>query len=188
MPIDNHRSQRRRWKIGFFALLALVLIFTPHCKNTTEPETVADILAQNLCGAAVDVFLDGVYKFTVDHATDERISGLPFATYMLEAKKMGTEILVFSEPIDLTQSLTYIWVIEGPSVILIGNAYGEDLDIFMNETYAGGVPADESREIPKVGFGNHNLAAFRARDNILVEELSLDIEDVAKYVWLIENK
>jgi hypothetical protein len=188
MQIDNHKSRRRRWKPGLFALLSLILIAFPHCKDTTGPENMADILAQNLCGAPVDVFLDGVYQFTVEHATDKRISGLSFATYMLEAKKQGTEILVFSEPMEVNQTITYIWVIDGASVILIGNDYGEDLDIFMNEIYAGVVPNKESREIPNVGFGTHKLEAVRVRDNIKIDEISLDIEEVARYVWLIENK
>jgi len=188
MPLDNcEKTLHKGWKVGFLALLGLVLIVTPHCKNTTDPDTLADIVAQNLCGAGVDVFLDGAFQFTVEHASDETISGVSFGTYQLEAKKKGTEILVFSGPIECTQSLKYIWVIEGPSKIVVGNAYGEAIDIYMNGVYAGEVPKDATREIPNIGFGTHELAAARTRDGVQIEKVTIEIEDVAIYQWLIEN-
>jgi len=184
----KHIKQRKICRIGILVVVSMVLLVSSDCRNTTEPEILADITAQNLCGAAVDVFFNGVYQFSVEHATDETIFDVPFGSYTLEAKKKGAAMLVFSGPIDIADSLTYIWVIEGPSVIIIGNAYGEALDIYLNGSYAGQVPKDESREIANIAFGTHYLGATRARDNIVVEELTLEIEEVAKYAWLIENK
>ncbi|MFA9453935.1 MAG: hypothetical protein ACERK6_08475 [Candidatus Aminicenantaceae bacterium] len=184
----KHAKQRNIFRIGTLVVLSMVLLASFSCTNTTEPEVLADIVAQNLCGAAVDVFLDGVYQFSVEHATDETIYDLPFGSYTLEAKKKGEEMLVFSGPIEVTESLRYIWVILGPSTILIGNAYGETIDIYMNGSYAGQIPTDESREIPNIAFGTHYLGATRVRDNVVVDELTLEIEDVGNYAWLIENK
>ncbi len=184
----KHVKQRKIRRIGILVVLSMVLLASSNCRNTTEPEILADIVAQNLCGAAVDVFFDGVYQFSVEHATDETIFDIPFGSYTLEAKKKGEEMVVFSGPIEIADSLTYIWVIEGPSVIIVGNAYGEALDIYMNGSYAGQVPTDQSREIANIAFGTHYMGATRARDNVVVEELTLEIEEVAKYAWLIENK
>jgi len=114
----KHIKQRKICRIGILVVVSMVLLVSSDCRNTTEPEILADITAQNLCGAAVDVFFNGVYQFSLEHATDETIFDVPFGSYTLEAKKKGEEMLVFSGPIDIADSLTYIWVIEGPSVII----------------------------------------------------------------------
>jgi len=51
----------------------------------------------------------------------------------------------------------------------------------MNGTLVGGVPDKEGSVLPKVAFGTHELAAVRATDNLLVDSLTLEVQDVAEY-------
>ncbi len=181
----KHVKQRKTWRIGILAVLSMALLTSFSCKNTNDPEMLATILAQNICGAAVDVFLNGVYQFSVEHATDETIPDVPFGTYTLEARKKGEDMLVFSGPLDITDNLKYIWVIEGPSYIVISNQYGESLDIYMNGSFVGPVPDKEGRVIPSIGFGTHEMVAARSVDGIVVEKLNLEVVEVAEYQWTI---
>jgi hypothetical protein len=36
-----------------------------------------------------------------------------------------------------------------------------------------------------VGFGSHELAAARSQDGLVVQQLTLNVEDVAEYIWTI---
>jgi hypothetical protein len=146
--MTKHVIQRKTWKIGIFAVLSLALLVSSSCKSPSDPDIFANIIAQNLCGAAVDA-------------------------------------VVYSDTIEITQSLNYIVVIEGPSYIVIENKYGESLDIYMNGTRIGSVADGGGRVITKVTFGTHNLAATRSVDGVVVEELTLEVEDVAEYLWTI---
>jgi hypothetical protein len=184
--MKKHTALRKIGKVGTFALLGLALLVSFSCKSATEPEVLANIIAQNLSGAALDIFRDGVYQFSVEHATDETIRDLPLGTYNLQAKKKGEDIQVTSDTLEVTQSSNYVWVIEGPSYIVIENKYGVSLDIYMNGTYVGPVPKDEGRVITKVAFGSHELAAARSQDGLVVEQLTLEVNDVAEYIWTIE--
>jgi hypothetical protein len=94
-------------------------------------------------------------------------------------------MLVFSGPLDITDNLKYIWVIEGPSYIVITNKYGETLDIYMNGSFVGPVPDKEGWVIPSVGFGTHEMVAARSVDGIVVEKLNLEVVEVAEYQWTI---
>ncbi len=183
--MTKHVSHREPWKIGIFVVLCLALLVSYSCKGPGEPDLLANIVAQNLCGAALDIFLGGVYQFSVEFAADETIYDLPIGNYNLQAKKKGEEILVYSETIEITQSLNYIVVIEGPSLIVFANEYGETLNFYMNGVLIGGVPDQEGAVIPNVAFGTHELAAARAPDNLLVDSLTLEVDDVAEYVWLV---
>ncbi len=183
--MTKHVTQRKIWKIGIFAVLSLAILVSSSCKGSSDPDILANIIAQNLCGAAVDIFMDDVYQFSVEFAADETIYDVSFGTYNLEARKKGEEAVVYSDTIEITQSLNYIVVIEGPSYIVIENKYGEFLDIYMNGTLVGQVPDEGGRVIPKVAFGTHELAATRSVDGLVVETFTLEVEDVAEYLWTI---
>ena len=168
-----------------FVVLSLAVLVSNSCKSPSEPDILANIIAQNLCGTAVDIFLDGVYQFYVEFAADETIYNVPVGTYSLQAKKKGEELLVYSDTVEVTQSLNYVVVIEGPSHIVVQNLYGESLYIYMNSILVGTVSNNDGAVIPNVTFGTHELAAVRTSDNILVESLTLNVEDVAEYFWII---
>lgn len=183
--MTKHVTHRKSWKVGIFVVLSLALMVSYSCKSPSEPDIAANIVAQNLCGTALDIFLDGVYQFSVEFATDETIYDVPAGTYHLQAKKKGEELLVYNDTLEITQSLNYIVVIEGPSYIVVENQYGQSLNVYMNGILVGGVPDKEGAVIPKVAFGTHELAAVRASDNLLVESLTLEVQDVAEYRWTI---
>ncbi len=183
--MTKHVTQRKTWKIGILAVLGLALLVSFSCKGPSDPDILANIIAQNLCGAAVDIFMDDVYQFSVEFAADETIYDVSVGTYNLEAKKKGEEAVVYSDTIEITQSLNYIVVIEGPSYIVIENKYGESLNIYMNGTLIGSVPDGGGRVIAKVAFGTHELAATRTVDGVVVETLTLEVEDVGEYLWTI---
>jgi len=183
--MTKHVTLRKTGKIGTFAVLCLAILVSGSCKSPSEPEIFANIVAQNLCGAAVDIFMDGVYQFTVEFAADETIYDVPVGTYSLQAKKQGEEVLVYSDTIEITQSLNYIVVIEGPSHIIVKNDYGQAVNVYMNGVLVGGIQSNQGVVIPNVAFGTHELAASRTSDNLLVDSISLEVEDVAEYVWII---
>jgi len=136
--MTKHVTQRKIWKIGIFAVLSLAILVSSSCKGSSDPDILANIIAQNLCGAAVDIFMDDVYQFSVEFATDETIYDVSFGTYNLEARKKGEEAVVYSDTMEITQSLNYIVVIEGPSYIVIENKYGESLSGWRRQGHRQG--------------------------------------------------
>jgi hypothetical protein len=167
---------------GIFLLLFM------SCKNTTTPEeddyVEAKVIITNECGTAVDVSMDGIYQFSLDNGVIETIERVIQGTHTFEAHVEGTETLISSETYDIEDGFDYYWTVEPPSTITITNAYGEDLQIYVNGAYQGDIGDTETESITQVPFGSYNLEAVDSNSNI-VASVIITVSEVKEYFWTI---
>jgi len=166
---------------GIFLLLFM------SCKNTTTPDEdyeEAKVIVTNECGTAVDVSMDGIYQFSLDNGVSETIERVIQGTHTFEAHVVGTETLISSETYDIEDGFDYYWTVDPPSTITITNAYGEDLQIYVNGAYQGDIGDTETESIPQVPFGSYNLEALNSASTI-VDAVIINVSEVKEYFWTI---
>ncbi|MGB6340787.1 MAG: hypothetical protein WBF32_13525, partial [Candidatus Aminicenantaceae bacterium] len=129
---------------GIFLLLFM------SCNNTTTPEdevVEANVTVTNECGVSVDVSMDGIFQFSLNNGTSEAIEGIEQGSHTFEAHIAGTETLISSETYDIKDGFDYYWTVDPPSTITITNAYGEDLQIYVNGAYLGDLGDTQTQSI-----------------------------------------
>lgn len=170
---------------GTAASLGLLLMILLSCKSPSSPEEeVAYINVSNTCGVAVDIFVDDVYKKTVENDSDTKFTVIDEGTYILEAFKTGTEILAAHGEVRVYIGGEYSWNVEGPSTIIVTNSYGETLYIHINGTYLGDLDDGYSEQIEKVTFGEHTVEGKKANGEVAAT-ITFQVEDAADYFWEI---
>jgi hypothetical protein len=155
------------------------------CDGSTTPEFEAHLIVQNECGATVDVFVSGSYKFTLETGGADEVRDIAQGTYLLEAKKTSSQIMVFSDTLDVQSSGNYFWTITGQATITINNQVGQTVKIYINGSYVGDIEDQKSQSIENVPFGNQ---AFQALDVNLTEVLgqtTIVVAEVKEYIWTI---
>ena len=180
------KKQKSILTVGTATLLGLLLMVLMTCKSSTSPEEQdARIYVSNTCGAAVDIFVDEVFKKTLDNDSDTTFTVIDEGLYVLQAFKTGTEILVTYGEVRVYVGGDYSWYVEAPSTIIVTNKYGETLQIHVNGTYLGDLDHSYSEEITKVTFGEHTLEAKKPSNGEVVASITFDVEDAADYFWEI---
>jgi hypothetical protein len=181
------KKQEKKRAVGIAALLGIFLFSFMSCKSPSSPEEnlTTKVTVNNGSGTTADVFMDGTFKVSIDNGSSADIENVTPGSHLFDAKKTGTEILVFSATMDIDTSYNYTLVIEGPSTITINNEYGETLQITADGTSMGDLNDKASATLTKVPFGVHNLVAAKKSDSTIVASTSIDVEEVKDYGWTI---
>ncbi|MBN1222287.1 MAG: hypothetical protein JXB23_03510 [Candidatus Aminicenantes bacterium] len=135
----------------------------------------------------LDIYMDGVFQFSLNYKNSMEIDNVSFDTHELEAKKRGTEILLDSATIEVEEEIDYGWWIEDPADINVTNSFGETLKIYMDEIYQFDLVDEENRWIIDVSWGEHFLKALRISDGGQVASKTIDITDDLDYTWTIDK-
>ena len=165
--------------------LAVLLLAVIGCKNsTTNEETQANITVSNECGAALDVFMNGDYKFSLDYREYNTIQNVATVTHELVAKMKGTEILVLADTVEITSLTEYVWNILSSADLTIANQYGETLNIYGDGSLQGDIDDGQAETLGSIPYGEHVMEA-RKLDNTVVGSVTILIEENKEYIWTI---
>ncbi len=175
--------------MGILAVSGILLFSSWNCKSpeSSTDSNEANIIVINTSGTTVDIYLDGVFKFSVDNDASVTLEKIALGVHQFEAKLKDSAVVVQSVEFDLDQSGDYEWTILGPSQLTISNSYGEALQISANGDYLGDVADAASVTIGNVPFGTFLLEAKKQADGTLVASLSIVIDEIKEYFWTISK-
>jgi len=173
---------------GMIVFLGIFILTSISCKNPNSPDqepTYATITVGNVCGAALDIFMNGTFQFSVENLESKVILNLSIGTYELEAKKKDTEILVASETYEISQLSDYIWTVQSSAIITVKNEYGETLSIYTDGSYQDDLADQDTMLFQNVPFGEHLLEAVRPSDEVKVASITVNVTENITYSWTI---
>ena len=184
------RKLKKMSYAGMIFWLGIFMLALICCKNPTSPDqepTHATITVGNVCGAALDIFMNGTFQFSVEHQESKVIQDLSLGTYELVAKRKDTETQISSQTFEITQLSDYIWTIQSSAVITIKNEYGQTLRIYADGSYQDDLPDQGTMIFQYVPFGEHLLEAVRPSDDVKVASLTVDVDENIEYFWTISR-
>lgn len=156
------------------------------CKSPESADEIkANIFVSNECGIDIDVYLDGVFQFSVEFLYYEVIQNVPAGVYEIVAKKKDIEEVLSTNTIDVYTSGEYWVTILSTASIKIINEYGETLNIYTNGSLQGELGDGEEQVFTNVPFGDHVLEASKTSDNTLVESVTINVVEEKEYTWTI---
>ena len=170
------------------ALAFLLALSGAACKSPTSPdvEGEADIVVTNDYGEALDVSMDGVFRFTIGFKETIEIDNVTEEIHLLEARVKGTATLVDSEEIEVENLSDYAWTIDNPPDINVINQSGLGLRISLDGVVRFDLADEENRWIMDVPFGERFLKATRLSDGRDVASTTLRVEENTDYTWTIQ--
>ncbi|MFW6124338.1 MAG: hypothetical protein ACOC5G_03870 [Acidobacteriota bacterium] len=170
--------------------VGILMVASLSCENPTSPDqesTYATITVGNVCGAALDIYMNGTFQFSVEYLESNVITNLSKGTYELEAKKKNTEMQVSSQTFEISQLFDYIWTVQSSAIITIKNDYGETLSIYTDGEYKDDLKDQNSMLLQNVPFGEHLLEAFKPTDETKVSSTTVNIDENITYTWTISK-
>jgi hypothetical protein len=180
--------------VRVLALVGILGLLGVDCKSPTSPKGggEADITVTNDYGEALDIYLDGTFKFTLRYKSSIEIDNVTiYHEYALEAREPGTGRLIDSTMVDVQGKSEYTWTIDPPPRIKVINDWtekqGERLAITMDGVFQFNLERGESRVIMKVDFGERFLAAVNLSTGQEVASISFKINDTGTYEWDIKR-
>lgn len=175
---------------GMVALVGILCAALLSCKSPSGPDEnlSAEINIFNTCGAAVDIYVNEVFKTALENDSDTTIKVVNEGIYQLGAIKTGSEIVVSVGQAQVYLGGSYTWDINGPSSIIVTNSYGETLQIHVNGTYLGDLDTSYSEEVTNVTFGEHTLEAKKPSTGEVAASITFEVNDAADYFWEITKE
>ena len=169
---------------GLLLLLGITFVFSS-CGLFSSKKLLATIVANNICGATVDVYMNGVLQKSVSNNSNGIIEDVENGTYVLEAIKTGSSIVVFSSTLEIDAARQYIWVIEGQATLQISNQTGETILLSVDNVDRGQIPDQKSQTVSQVPFGSHALEAKDLTSGSVIASTTIEVEDLQVYHWII---
>jgi hypothetical protein len=175
--------------MGILAVSAILLFSSWKCNSPESSEDVmeANIIVINTSGTTVDIYLDGVFRFSVNNDASATLEKITLGVHQFQAKLKDSSTVVQEVEFDLDQSGDYEWTILGPSQLTISNSYGETLQIYSNGDYVGDIADASDITVGNVPFGTFLLEATRQSDGSVVASLSIVIDEIKEYFWTISK-
>ena len=175
-------------RIALALILGTTIFALVACKSPTSTDASgeADIIITNDYGSAVDIYMDGEFKFTIADKWTIEIDDVEIKEHLLEAKETGTQTVIVSNTIDVTERTDYAWTVDDPPDIDIINNSDEILRISLDGTYMFEIGEEEDRWIMDVAFGERLLQAFSAETDLEVASTTIKVEEYKDYTWTID--
>lgn len=173
-------------KFRIFILIGTFFFLLMNCKSPTSPggKGEADIVIYNEYGESLDIYMDGDFKFSIEHNGQVEMDDVSYGEYEFEAKKANE--VIATETILVEEDIDYSWVIDDPPDIRIYNYFGETLAIYMDGNYQFSMVAEEDRWIIDVAYGERFLVARRVDDDCQVASITINATENTDYYWFIE--
>lgn len=175
-------------KVRILALIGTFILSLTNCISPTSPngEGEADIIVYNEYGEPLDIYMNGSFKFSIQHKSHIEIDNVSFGEYELEARKEGASENVASTTIQVEENIDYTWTIDDPPDIYVSNLSGKTVEIYMDGAYQFDLVDEENRWIIDVSYGEHFLKAIRKTDGIQIASTTIDATENTDYYWTIE--
>jgi hypothetical protein len=169
-------------------MMGTVILALAACKSPTSTDASgeADIIVTNDYGTAVDIYMDGEFKFTIGDKWSIEIDDVEIDEHLLEAKQTGTQTLIVSDTIDVAERTDYAWTVDDPPDINIINNSDEIVKIYLDGTYKLEIGEEQDRWIMDVAFGERLIQAFSAETGLEVASITIKVEEYKDYTWTIE--
>jgi hypothetical protein len=184
---------KKRKKIpqaGIIFWLSIFLLAPISCKNTTGPDdniTEAKITVSNECGVAVDIYLDKNFQFSVEYLESKTIRNVSLGEHEFEAKREGTEILLSSLSVEITELADFVWTLLSEASFHVTNEYEEILNIHGDGDLLSEIDSTTTLIIENVLYGVHLFEATKVSDGTAVASISVDFAENKAYFWTINK-
>jgi hypothetical protein len=196
MTIFKSRGQNPLIRIGFLSLIGILVLFCAGCESifgpkseetssTDDSEIARIIVYNNYNNGSLDIYMDGVFQFTLAEDDNAKIKDVTLDEHALVAKVTGTSTVVDDTTIDVTAYSDYTWTIDDPPDIKVTNSFGTPLKIYMDGEYKFDLENEEDRWLIDVSFGDHYLKALKASDNREVASTTIAVNGNEDYTWTI---
>jgi len=187
MRDPSGRSRRR--VLGAVFALGIILLGLSGCKNSTTPDgnQKARIVIRNDIGLAVDIYLDGAFQFFLEQKEYYYIENVNPKVYFLEAKKRGTQLVLQTAKIEVTENRDYTWTIASSAVVTITNHYGETLSLYGDGTFQTDITDQTSASIQAIPYGEHLFEAKRPNETEVLASTRIEILSDKVYTWTISK-
>ena len=154
--------------------------------NEEEDDTeIASIMVNNDYGETLDIFMNGVFQFTLEHEESEDVDDVELDEHTLQARLAGTDQVVDEEEFDVTSYTVYTWTIDDPPDLNIINESGIDLMIYINDQYYFNLVDEEDRWVMNVEYGDYNVKAFKVSNEAEYASATITVDDNIDYSWTI---
>jgi hypothetical protein len=188
------RAAGRTAAIGFLGLAGILALFFGGCYSPTSPngKGEADISITNNYGEALDIHVDGAFKFTLRWQTTIEMDNVDlFHEYKIDALEPGTGKLIDTILIDVQEKQEYSWTIKSMPAIRVINDWteiqGQKLAISMDGVFQFNLERGESRMIMKVEFGERFLVAIDLTTGRQVMSYAFRVNSNDIYEWDIKR-
>lgn len=184
------RKKQTFFIAGMIVWLGILMLSSISCKNPAGPDqepTHATITVGNVCGATLDIYMDGTFQFSVEYLESKVISNLSVGTYELEALKNDNQLLVETKTFEISRLSDYIWTVESSAIITVKNEYGETLSIYTDGTYQDDLADQGTMVFQYVPYGEHLLEAVRPSDDTKVATITVNVDENITYFWTISR-
>jgi hypothetical protein len=166
------------------AAAAAVMLLAWSCKSPTAPSGgEADITVTSHWDTAVNVYMDGAFRFPLSYKESAEIDNVSVKNHVLEAKDQATGTLVASTTLEVTDKSEYTWTIEHRARINCDSIFGETLNIYMDGVYQFDLANGENHWIINVPLGNHFLMAIKASDGKEAASITMKVTENTDYGW-----
>jgi hypothetical protein len=181
------KSRSSSAAIRIVVLTGILMLSLIGCKSPTSPGGAgeADIIVSNNNTETLDVYLDGVFKFSSKYKSSLEIDNVPLGEHQLEARTQDTGTIYDSTSIDVTENVDYTWNIVDPPDINVVNQREDTLKIYMDGKHQFDLVFEENRWILDVSYGERFLKAVRASDGKEIAAVTIKIDRNADFTWTI---
>ena len=170
--------------IGILALSCVLFLGMINCKKVVVPNGI--IIVSNECGLAIDVYFDGVLKFSLEYEATRSVEDLADRAYEVEARRTGTGELVTQETIDVLFNRIFTWHVLSSASIKIMNRFGETFDIYGDDEIVGVVDDQFDITLFNVPYGDHKLEAKTNGETVVATTTISVLEDIL-YEWTVNK-
>ena len=168
--------------------LGILVMALFSCNNPAGPEDTAPyITVQNGCGIALDIYMDGTFKFFLNNNEYDLIQDITTGTHLLEATKKDTAIMVRSYTAEVAADTSYTWTINSNAQMKITNNYGETLDIYGDGARYSELTDQTDIVFPTIPYGEHLLEAKKQGGTTVVASITIDVIEDILYTWIIQK-
>jgi hypothetical protein len=185
--LKDSKKVTRFIQIGI--LIGLMSLFLVNCSTTDDTEEdvdgEADIFITNDFGESLDVYMDGIYQFIIDHNQTEEIDDVALEEHYLEAKRLGTDEVIATKDIEVASDANYTWTIDDPADINVTNDSGISLKIYIDGEYLFDLVNEENRWIIDVTWGSHLITARKLSDSNEYASTTIEVDENQDYSWTI---
>jgi hypothetical protein len=176
-------KKNRAWTFGISLVVCAFMVGMIGCK--ADPP-LSDIEVSNECGAAIDVYMDGIYQFFLEYGFIKTVEDVEWGTYTFEARRNPTGEFVTSEDLSVRMNEILKWRVWSSADIKITNNYGEKLRIFGDNVYVGELEDQTSSIMEHVPYGDRKLEA-KLSDDTVVASTTISVLENIIYKWTVEK-
>lgn len=178
------KLKKKMKTIGLFTLICVFFLGMGGCKQVTVPDAI--IKVSNECGLAIDVFLNGVFQFSVEYEAIGSIENLDNGEHELEARRKGSGEFVSRVTLSVIFNRIYTWSVLSSARVKVINRYGETLSIYGDDIYLGDVVDQADSTMDNVPYGDRKLEAKTSDDTIAATTtISILVDNI--YEWTINK-